>query len=64
VLSATPVDREHDVAHIIIDIDNDVGDQRPKQLLACPHRHVRGCPSRRQIVREVGEGPRIDSDIG
>lgn len=34
VLSAAPMDREHDVAHLVVDIDNDVSDQRPKKLLA------------------------------
>ena len=27
VLAATPMDRKHDIARIIIDIDDDVGDQ-------------------------------------
>jgi hypothetical protein len=29
VLAAPPMDRQHDVTHGIIDIDDDVGDQCP-----------------------------------
>ena len=29
VLAAPPMDREHDVTHRIVDIDDDIGDQRP-----------------------------------
>ena len=63
VLASTPMDREHDIARIIVDIDDDVGDQCPQQLLASTHRNIRRIPGRRQIVRQVGEGARVDLDI-
>jgi hypothetical protein len=57
------MDRENDIARIIIDIDDDVGDQRPKQLPASAHRDTGRIPGRRQIVRQVGEGVRVNRDI-
>jgi len=57
------MDREDDLTRIIVDIDDNVGDQRPKQLLASPRRDTRRIPGRRQIVRQVGEGVRVDHDI-
>ena len=47
VLATTPMDREHDVARIIIDIDDDLGDQCPQQLLAGTHHSTRRIPCRR-----------------
>ena len=61
VLTATPMDRQHDLTRFIVDIDDDVGDQRSQQLLAGAHRNTRRVPGRRQIVRQVGEGARVDS---
>jgi len=63
VLATTPMDREHDIARIIIDIDDDLGDQCPQQLLAGTHRNTRRIPRRRWIVRQIGEGARIDLDV-
>ena len=63
VLASTPMDREDDIACVIIDIDDDVGDQRPEQLLASTHRDTGRSPGRRQILRQVGEGVRVDGDI-
>jgi len=50
-------------SRIIIDIDDDVGDQCPQQLLAGTHRNTWRIPGHRQIVRQVGEGARVDFDI-
>ena len=47
VLATAPMDREHDIARIIIDIDDDFGDQCPQQLLAGTHRNTRRIPRRR-----------------
>jgi transposase len=63
VLASAPMDREDDLTRNIVDIDDDVGDQRPKQLLASPRRDTRCIPGRRQIVRQVGEGVRVDYDL-
>jgi hypothetical protein len=41
------MDREHDLAHLIVDIDDNVSDQRPQQLLAGTHRNTRRIPRRR-----------------
>jgi hypothetical protein len=46
MLASTPMDCEHDVAGFIIDIDDDVGDQCPQQLLARAHRDTRCIPCR------------------
>ena len=63
VLASTPMDREDDIARLIIDIDDDVGDQRPKQLLASAHRDIGRISGRRQIFRQVGKSVRINGDI-
>jgi len=47
MLSTAPMDREHDLARIIIDIDDDFGDQSAQELLAGAHRNARGIPRRR-----------------
>ncbi|EQB14282.1 hypothetical protein L284_12875 [Novosphingobium lindaniclasticum LE124] len=60
VLTAPPMDREHDVTHSIIDIDDDVGDQCAQQLLASAHRHIRSVPRRRKVFRQIGERTLID----
>ena len=44
MLAASPMDREHDVARIIVDIDDNVGDQCSQQLLAGAHRNIRRMP--------------------
>jgi hypothetical protein len=63
MLTSSPMDCEHNNARIIVDINDDVGDQRPQQFLASTHRNARCIPRRRQIVRQVCEGARIDLDI-
>jgi len=57
------MNRQHDIARIIVDIDKNVGDQGPQQLLARAHRDVWGMPSRRQIFRQRAERIRLDLDI-
>ena len=59
VLAATPVDREHDVTHCLVDVDHDVGDQCPQELLPSPRRHTRRLPCRRQVVGQGGEDVQI-----
>ncbi|AHE55630.1 hypothetical protein [Sphingomonas sanxanigenens] len=46
VLAASPMEREHDVTHLIVDVHDDVGDQRAQHLLAGTHRHVGCVPGR------------------
>jgi hypothetical protein len=60
MLAATPMNRQHDLARVVVDIDNDVGDQCPQQLLSGTHRYVRRMPCCRQIIRQVREGARVD----
>jgi hypothetical protein len=64
MLAAPPVDREDDVADRIIDIDDDVGDQGPQQLLTGTHRHIGSVPGCRQVVRHVGKSAWINLDGG
>jgi len=57
MLTALPMDDEHDLGSHLVDINNNLGDQRPDQSLARPHRGLRRLPSRHQIIgqaREVG----------
>jgi hypothetical protein len=58
------MDREYDLAHRIVDIDDDIGDQRAEQMLASAHRHIGRVPSRGQIGCQICEGTRIDLDVG
>jgi hypothetical protein len=44
VLTTLPMDRQHDIANSIVDIDNNVGDQCTKQLLTGAHRYVGRIP--------------------
>ena len=44
MLAATPMDREYDVARIIVDIDDNVGDLCSQELLAGEHRNIRRVP--------------------
>src|SRR5262245_41029695 len=60
MLTALPVDDEHDLPGRIVDIDDDLGDQCPHQSLARPHRGSRCLPCRREIIGQTGElGTRI-----
>ena len=44
MLTATPMNREHDLTRLVVDVDDDVGDQCPQQLLSRTHRHIRCVP--------------------
>jgi hypothetical protein len=44
VLAAAPVDREHHIACIIVNIYDDIRDQCPEQLLATAHGNTRRMP--------------------
>jgi len=46
MLASSPMDREHDIADIIVDVDDDVRDQCSQQLLARTHRNIRCIPCR------------------
>ena len=45
MLAAAPMDRENHITSFMIDVDDDVGDQRPQQLLAGTHSDARRIPS-------------------
>jgi hypothetical protein len=57
------MDREHHIARFIVDIDDDIGDQCPQQLLASTHRNIWCVPGHRQIICQVGERARVDFHI-
>jgi hypothetical protein len=40
MLTALPMDRQHYVTHRIVDINDDVGDECPQQLLTHAHGHI------------------------
>jgi len=46
MLPATPMYCQHHVTGFIIDIDDNVSDQRPQQLLPCAHADARCMPRR------------------
>ena len=49
------MDDQNNLTGNVIDIGRDLVDERPKQLLAGAHCHLRTCPSRLQIVGEAGK---------
>lgn len=55
MLTATPMDGQHHVARLIIDINDNIRDQGAQQLLSRTHCDARCMPSRRQVIRQVGE---------
>ena len=61
VLTATPMDREDDLARLVVYINDDIGDQCPQKSLTRTHRNSTSVPGRRQIVRQVRES--IGSDL-
>jgi len=63
VLAAAPVNRKHDVTCLFVDIDDDVDDQSPQQLLACTHRDAGRIPSLGEVLCQIGKSIRIDSDL-
>ncbi len=62
MLAALPMDRQHHIAHLIIDINNNVGDECTQQLLAHPHGHIGRLPGCQEIVGKVCKGARINLD--
>ena len=56
MLAALPMDDQHDLTGRLVDVGDDLGDQRPYQSLARSHRRLRRLPCRREIIRprEVG----------
>ena len=55
MLAAPPVDRQDDLARRLVDVGDDVGDQRPQQPLARARRDARRGPCGGEIVGETGE---------
>jgi len=55
VLTASPMDRQDDLAHCIVDVGDDVGDKGAEQALACAHGHAGRIPCRVEIVRQPRE---------
>jgi IS66 C-terminal element len=64
VLAAAPMNRKHHVARLLVDIDDNVDDQSPQQLLASPHGDARRIPRLREVLRQIGKSIRIDFDLG
>jgi hypothetical protein len=64
VLPAAPVNRKDHVARLLVDIDDNVDDQSPQQLLASSHGNARRIPRLREVLRQIGKSIRIDFDLG
>src|SRR5215470_13912131 len=57
MLAAFPVDDKHDLSRRLVDVGNDLGDQRPHQSLARSHCCPWRLPCRREVIsqsREIG----------
>ena len=64
MLATLPVDDEHDLADLLINVGDELRDQGPHQSLARSHRRPRRFPCRREIVSQSSEvGARV-ADIG
>src|SRR3954453_15392641 len=59
VLTALPVDHEHDLARGLVDVGDDVRDQGPHEPLAGAHRRAGRVPSGLQVAGEAGEVGRV-----
>ena len=57
VLAALPVDRQDDLTRRLVDIGDDLDDQRTKQLLARAHGDARRIPGRRRGLRPARQSP-------
>ena len=55
MLTASPMDRQDDLAHRLVDVGDDVGDKGAEQALAGAHGHAGRVPCRVEIVYEPGE---------
>ena len=62
VLTAAPMDRQDDLARRIVDIGDDVGDQRPHEPLARAHRDPRRIPGGIEIFRQARKVGRHDGE--
>jgi hypothetical protein len=51
MLTTFPMNGEDDITDIIVNIDDNVSDQRSEKLLACAHCYIRGIPGCRQVLR-------------
>ena len=55
MLAAAPMDGQHDFGRALVDVGDDIGDERAQELLAGPHGHGRGAPGHRQVFGQTGE---------
>ena len=55
MLATTPMDRQDDLARGLVDVGDDVGNQRAQQSLARAHRDTWRVPCGVKIGREAGE---------
>jgi hypothetical protein len=55
MLAAAPVNRQDDLPGMLINVGEDLLDQRPKQLLARTHTNAGCIPRGIKIVRKSGE---------
>src|SRR5208337_4048479 len=54
MLAAPPMDRQDDLTHRFVDIDDDVGGESAQKLLTCAHGDVRRVPCRFEVIGEPG----------
>src|SRR6266550_2976736 len=64
MLPTLPVDDEHDIAGLLIDIGDDLRDQSPHQSLARSHRRSWRLPCRREIIGQSREVGTSVADVG
>ena len=63
MLAAFPMDDENDLASGFVNIGDNLGDQSPHQLLACPHRRFRCFPGRGEIIGKSGQIRELPANI-
>jgi hypothetical protein len=63
MLAAAPVNGQHDVARLLIDVDDNLDDQAAHELLARTHGDAGCVPGRREILRKIGEGAGVELDL-
>ncbi len=55
VLTAPPMDRQNDLARLLVDVSDDVDDEGPEEALASTHGHAWCVPCGVEIIGEPGE---------
>jgi hypothetical protein len=64
MLAPLPVNDKYDFPGLLVDIDDDLSNQRPHQSLARPHGGLRRVPCRQEIIGQSSEVVRDMAGFG